>query len=1107
MTDTPADHAKRFQPIPGYEILAHIGSGGMGTIFKALQISMNRVVALKILKKKDLSDPLPLDRMRREALLIARMDHTHIVKGIDMGETDRYYFFAMEFIEGRSVKSMLDLFGPIDELRAVSIILDVAKALQYVFEQKLTHRDVKPGNILISDSGHTKLTDLGLAKADSDLTLTREGTTLGTPQYISPEQARFPKAVDIRSDIYSLGATFYHMVTGSMPFEGDSMAQVLTHVLFDRPALPETLKPSLHRGTSRVISRMMAKKQSQRYQTPADLIKDLHLLIGILEGRPDETATPLGMAWRKSQRRSWAHPAVLLSAAALVVVLFFCIAYGLVGNQDVAPKPVSPDTGLASLQLEYESGGIPPARLLRELATLSLESERDREMRSAFRERVLADCRRMIEDMLAPSSSRFDRALAEGGILRARAQLIRIASQDLVDVMGEKPQLLPPTLTVFWDEKMKEAEALMATRIQSCCGAVQDRAEEILAEHVALIDSKMAENNFSEAWALMEKLRSGARDILRQAALDFFKGLGAYIPAGSLDPDRFIDDVTAVRISERTEATAEGLAQVLQAAAEDAQAGYVDRVREAAVGLINNADLTRLKEGVSAMIREADKDIPRPSLPMISGMRWPGLDALEPELAPLVAMAIKKLQEEKGRTGSRSLFREIDEALGQGDYPLALERIEQADPDAAHYHGFGDSWRRRIKTLQALEKGALQALNTNTGLDCRIKTGKGVIYEGEIQAVDPAGKTISIKIKSGQILTLALDDLSIADVLLWSEKVMIIKPDCKGLFYYYKGDFENAAMQLKEARDFEEAPLYIEWIEKRNDFEQRAQEKEARAIKLLLDETEEALKEKKWEEGLELLDTCKAFYRSTPGWNETRKRRARLQADLEELKRLSTHSAQLARLFSVPITMLDDNRVGVHYDFSSKVELNDFTAYGQNWEIRNNALVCGSAQSMQSPDYFHNSVGVRIEKPFDTDEVLVLTFDYRAPLEGSGPEFMGIAFYGSCFGVRSFRDKSYEGQVNFWIGDLEEYGDYFFIPDFGESRPKKGRVVSFAFQRGEKYRVSVHWTSARELLFSVDEKEIYRTRAFKPKKGAGMEIRTFREAVIESLTLEGKIKN
>ncbi|MHC4941503.1 MAG: serine/threonine-protein kinase, partial [Planctomycetota bacterium] len=220
MSDASRKEPRRIQPISGYEILERVGSGGMGKIFRARQISMNRIVALKVLKKSELKDALPLDRLRREALLIARMDHPNVVRGIDMGETDRYYFFAMEFIEGRSVKAILDLFGPMDELKAISIVHDVARALQYVYEQKLTHRDIKPGNILISDTGVTKLADLGLAKGETDLSVTREGTTLGTPQYISPEQAKNPKAVDIRSDIYSLGATFYHMVTGRIPFEG-----------------------------------------------------------------------------------------------------------------------------------------------------------------------------------------------------------------------------------------------------------------------------------------------------------------------------------------------------------------------------------------------------------------------------------------------------------------------------------------------------------------------------------------------------------------------------------------------------------------------------------------------------------------------------------------------------------------------------------------------------------------------------------------------------------------------------------------------------------------------------------------------------------------------
>jgi serine/threonine-protein kinase len=211
------------QPIKGYEILERIGSGGMGSVYKAKQASLERVVALKVLRKDRMDDPRSLERLHKEARLLARLDHPNIVRSIDMGEMGPYVYFAMELVDGRSVKDVIVENGPLADLAAVRIVEKVALALEYAAAEGITHRDVKPGNILLGRGGVVKLSDFGLAMGPID-TGTRSGT-LGTPQYISPEQGAPSQAH--RRALGSVLARLDLLPHGhrQVPFPGDSVAR------------------------------------------------------------------------------------------------------------------------------------------------------------------------------------------------------------------------------------------------------------------------------------------------------------------------------------------------------------------------------------------------------------------------------------------------------------------------------------------------------------------------------------------------------------------------------------------------------------------------------------------------------------------------------------------------------------------------------------------------------------------------------------------------------------------------------------------------------------------------------------------------------------------
>lgn len=278
-SDTSDAAAPSGTVIGGYEILKKIDKGAMGTVYKARQISMDRIVAFKILSKKLSRDMEFVKRFEREARATAKLSHPNIILGIDVGEADGRRFFVMEYVDGKTVQELLKRGGAMDEKRALGIVLQIARALDHAHRHHLVHRDVKPENIMVTRDGSAKLCDLGLAKlTNTDSSQTEAGKSLGTPNYISPEQARGETSVDIRSDVYSLGASLFHMVVGQVPFTG-SPAVVMTKHIHEELPDPKSQNPEIMDDTCWLIRKMMAKDAKDRYQTPRDLILDLERLL------------------------------------------------------------------------------------------------------------------------------------------------------------------------------------------------------------------------------------------------------------------------------------------------------------------------------------------------------------------------------------------------------------------------------------------------------------------------------------------------------------------------------------------------------------------------------------------------------------------------------------------------------------------------------------------------------------------------------------------------------------------------------------------------------------------------------------------------------------
>ena len=276
-----SEDQSKLRRVGGFELLHEIGEGGMGTVWKARQISLDRIVALKLLSPEFSQSTEFIGRFRNEARAAALLTHRHIVQVYDAGKADDANYLAMEFIEGKTVHALVQAKGKMGETEALDIVLPVAMALRYAFERaQLIHRDVKPENILIDRDGVVKLCDLGLAKivtGPDSLKLTRSGMTLGTPFYISPEQAE-GRDLDARSDVYGLGATLYHMVTGHAPFEDAATAVAMMKQVKETVPDARQFQPQLSAAFCMVIEKMMAKDRRDRYQNWAEVISDLQLV-------------------------------------------------------------------------------------------------------------------------------------------------------------------------------------------------------------------------------------------------------------------------------------------------------------------------------------------------------------------------------------------------------------------------------------------------------------------------------------------------------------------------------------------------------------------------------------------------------------------------------------------------------------------------------------------------------------------------------------------------------------------------------------------------------------------------------------------------------------
>jgi serine/threonine protein kinase len=330
-----------------FELIESIGAGGMAAVLKARDLELGRIVALKILPPDAARDPESVTRFKQEARAAAMLDHENVARVYYCGEDQGLHFIAFEFVEGENLRVLMDRRGTIPAADCIRYMIQVAAGLNHAAERGVVHRDIKPSNIIITPDGRAKIVDMGLARHLNSLAVnggvTQSGVTLGTFDYISPEQALDPRQADVRSDIYSLGCTFYHAATGRPPVpEGTAAKKLYAHQHVE-PLDPRLINPAIPDGLAVVLSGMMAKNPDQRYQTPTDLIAHLkglmlQMRIGV-ESVPTDSvvnavpASQTVLPEAPRLRLSW----VLAASAVAVAIAAFAMTTG-----ETSPEPVPP---------------------------------------------------------------------------------------------------------------------------------------------------------------------------------------------------------------------------------------------------------------------------------------------------------------------------------------------------------------------------------------------------------------------------------------------------------------------------------------------------------------------------------------------------------------------------------------------------------------------------------------------------------------------------------------------------------------------------------------------------------------------------------------------
>lgn len=545
-----------------YEILEKIGQGGMGAVYKARQISMDRLVALKILPKKLAQDEAYVARFQREARSAGMVNHPHLIQVYDCGRIGELWFFSMEYVPGCTLRQLLKQQGPLGEIQALGLLRKVAAALGAAHAKGIIHRDVKPENILLDLDGEPKLADLGLAKpmdGMSDVTLT--GQALGTPLYMSPEQA-LGKALDGRSDFYSLGATFYHLLAGVPVFQGPTVTVVSVKHATEPPPPIRTLRAELSPGLEAFLDSLLAKSPDNR---PADLQALLAALDAVQAGKiPAQARTPATRVPHRARSMPAAqlhpaqhHPAWLWPAVAAGILVLGGLGFTLfrpatesppravpprtAANDPVKPPAPVPATAPAPIPAQLQ------LKLHESLAYAEAHPDDSDGQRSRFQallaavpagSPVAATCRKelkRLDEQLTAATLQ----LATGRLDAAEQHLLAGRLAEAVSVLDELSRSTTPSLRDRVRQLQQRLGEAIKAHVQAQAEQLNqaltahdlDRADQVLATLTALAADKLTA---TAATAILPNLRTKV-EAARKAHQQSLEAVGTQAATKAID--------------------------------------------------------------------------------------------------------------------------------------------------------------------------------------------------------------------------------------------------------------------------------------------------------------------------------------------------------------------------------------------------------------------------------------------------------------------------------------------------------------------------------------------------------------------------------------------
>ncbi len=500
-----------------FRIIEKIADGSMGQVFKAHQVSMDRTVAVKVLHPELARNESFKRRFIQETQAVGNLNHHNIVQGIDAGESNGHLYFAMEYVDGQSLYEILKQ-GPLEEDEVLEIGLQVAHALEHGHAQGIVHRDIKPGNIMIASDGTAKVTDYGLVRRadDGSRKTTHSGKAVGTPYYISPEQARGEEEIDIRSDIYSLGATLYHAATGQPPFPGRTAAGIMSMAVEEPFPDPRREEPELSAAFARLVLRLAEKDRNRRPANPSDLIREIERVMRASadERRMQTVGANLRRVLRRAATRGGAGKQLLSSRVKMAVVGIAAGAAVILLLSMLRPGVEEHETNVVSRQ---DRGAPIPRSSRKAPAPRDVDSHVEREFLKAQRE-LEEEARQAFlkAEKLARSTSDIEAAIVE---------LSRVAAKHKGSY-AEKAQQLAEEMQRKWDYEgmqvlevcRKQVEEALAQEDYGTALEVYEDFPKHLLRSAAGPEVHRLKNE------LLKQVRAVFADILRRAELLAVRG-------------------------------------------------------------------------------------------------------------------------------------------------------------------------------------------------------------------------------------------------------------------------------------------------------------------------------------------------------------------------------------------------------------------------------------------------------------------------------------------------------------------------------------------------------------------------------------------------------